>query len=132
MSYNLVDPTTGDLTRVAGNSNIVDTAIKTDSTWSSKKINDSLGELCNKKIYCGEVTGTTVEGVISTTNPIGKAGNVIATMKYTKSSPRGYSITAQATLEALNFYFRWHRESDNADAYPPDGTEMTMSYMIFY
>ena len=42
MSYNLVDPTTGDLTRVAGNSNIVDTAIKTDSTWSSKKINDSL------------------------------------------------------------------------------------------
>ena len=41
MSYNLVDPTTGDLTRVAGNSNIVDTAIKTDSTWSSKKINDS-------------------------------------------------------------------------------------------
>ena len=42
MSYNLVDPTTGDLTRVAGNSNIVDTAIEIDSTWSSKKINDSL------------------------------------------------------------------------------------------
>lgn len=41
MSYNLVDPTTGDLTRVAGNSNIVDTAIEIDSTWSSKKINDS-------------------------------------------------------------------------------------------
>lgn len=42
MSYNLVDPITGDLTRVAGNSNIVDTAIEIDSTWSSKKINDSL------------------------------------------------------------------------------------------
>ena len=42
MSYNLVDPVTGDLTRVAGNSNIVDSAIETTSTWSSKKINDSL------------------------------------------------------------------------------------------
>ena len=48
MSYNLVDPTTGDLTRVAGNSNIVDTAIKTDSTWSSKKINDSLVNIDDK------------------------------------------------------------------------------------
>ena len=48
MSYNLVDPTTGDLTRVAGNSNIVDTAIKTDSTWSSKKINDSLVNINDK------------------------------------------------------------------------------------
>lgn len=51
MSYNLVDPTTGDLTRVAGNSNIVDTAIKTDSTWSSKKISDEL----NKKVSSTEV-----------------------------------------------------------------------------
>ena len=48
MSYNLVDPTTGDLTRVAGNSNIVDTTIKTDSTWSSKKINDSLVNIADK------------------------------------------------------------------------------------
>ena len=45
MSYNLVDPITGDLTKVAGNSNIVDSAIETDSTWSSKKISDELGEL---------------------------------------------------------------------------------------
>lgn len=48
MSYNLVDPTTGDLTRVAGNSNIVDTAIEIDSTWSSKKINDSLVNITDK------------------------------------------------------------------------------------
>ncbi len=48
MSYNLVDPTTGDLTRVAGNSNIVDTAIETTSTWSSKKINDSLVNITDK------------------------------------------------------------------------------------
>lgn len=47
MSYNLVDPVTGDLTRVAGNSNIVDTAIEIDSTWSSKKINDSLEDIEN-------------------------------------------------------------------------------------
>lgn len=48
MSYNLVDPTTGDLTRVAGNSNIVDTAIETDSTWSSKKIS---ADLANKQDF---------------------------------------------------------------------------------
>ena len=56
MSYNLVDPTTGDLTRVAGNSNIVDTAIKTDSTWSSKKINDKLEEKVDKDL--ANATGT--------------------------------------------------------------------------
>ena len=48
MSYNLVDPTTGDLTRVAGNSNIVDTAIETTSTWSSKKIS---ADLANKQDF---------------------------------------------------------------------------------
>ena len=96
------------------------------------KVNGKLGELCNKKIYCGEVMGTIVNGSISTSNPIGKAGNVIATMKYIKNIPYGYSVTAQATLSELNFYFRWHRESDGAEAYPPDGTEITISYMIFY
>lgn len=96
------------------------------------KVNASLGELCNKKIYCGEVTGTTVDGFIGIKNPIGKSGNVIATMKYANGNPRGYSVTAQATLSELNFYFRWHRESDGAEAYPPDGTEITISYMIFY
>ena len=115
----------------------------TTSTWSSKKISDevakvetelsaSLGELCNKKIYCGEVMGTIVNGFISTSNPIGKVGNVIATIKYANDNPRGYSVTAQTTLSELNFYFRWHRESDDAEAYPPDGTEITISYMIFY
>ena len=53
-------------------------------------------------------------------------------MKYTNGIPYGYSVTAQATLSQLNFYFRWHRESDDAEAYPPNGTEITMSYMIFY
>ena len=95
------------------------------------KVNADLGELCNKKIYCGEVTGTVVTGGISTSNPIGKEGNVIATMKYT-GIPYGYSVTAQATLSNLNFYFRWHRESDGAEVYPPNGTEITVSYMIFY
>ena len=51
MSYNLVDPTTGDLTRVAGNSNIVDTSIGIDSTWSSKKINDSLAGKQDFRIF---------------------------------------------------------------------------------
>ena len=96
------------------------------------KVNANLGELCNKKIYCGEVTGTIVNGGISTSNPIGKEGNVVATMKYANGILYGYSVTAQATLSQLNFYFRWHRESDDVEAYPPNGTEITISYMIFY
>ena len=52
MSLNIQerDLVTGELKRtiVAGNSNIVDTAIKTDSTWSSKKINDSLVNIDDK------------------------------------------------------------------------------------
>ena len=110
--------------------------IGTWSDWTElatmDKVNASLGELCNKKIYCGEVTGTTVNGVISTINPIGKVGNIIVTIKYANGNPYGYSVTAQATLSELNFYFRWHRESDGAEAYPPNGIEITISYMIFY
>ena len=52
MSLNIQerDLVTGELKRtiVAGNSNIVDAAIKTDSTWSSKKINDSLVNIADK------------------------------------------------------------------------------------
>lgn len=106
--------------------------VDTELKGNIEELSSNLGELCNKKIYCGEVTGTTVNGVISTINPIGKVGNVIATMKYANDNPRGYSVTAQTTLTALNFYFRWHRESDDVEAYPPDGTEITISYMIFY
>ena len=96
------------------------------------KVNASLGKLCNRKIYCGEATGTIVAGFISISNPIGKVGNVIATMQYTKGTSYGYSVTAQTTLTELNFYFRWHRESDGTEASPPDGTEISISYMIFY
>ena len=99
---------------------------------SISTVNANLGELCNKKIYCGEAKGTVVDGVISVRNPIGKAGNAIATMQYSSGSPRGYSVTTQVTSSALNFYFRWHRESDDTEAYPPDGTEIAISYMIFY
>ena len=96
-------------------------------------MNANLGELCNKKIYCGEAWGTIVNGVLSAKNPIGKTGNAITTMKYlSKNNPIGCSVTTQVTESSLNFYFRWHRESDGADAYPPDGIEVTISYMIFY
>ena len=50
MSYNLVDPTTGDLTRVAGGNNINDETTSTSTTWSSEKINASLGEKVDYKV----------------------------------------------------------------------------------
>ena len=52
MSYNLVDPTTGDLTRVAGGNNINDGTTSTSTTWSSEKINDSL----DGKVVAGRIT----------------------------------------------------------------------------
>ena len=52
MSYNLVDPTTGDLTRVAGGNNINDETTSTSTTWSSEKINDSL----DGKVVAGRIT----------------------------------------------------------------------------
>lgn len=55
MSLNIQerDLITGELKRtvVAGNSNIVDTAIEIDSTWSSKKINDSLADKQDFRIF---------------------------------------------------------------------------------
>ena len=52
MSYNLVDPVTGDLTRVAGGNNIDDETTSTSTTWSSEKINDSL----DGKVVAGRIT----------------------------------------------------------------------------
>ena len=55
MSLNIQerDLVTGELKRtiVAGNSNIVDTAIKTDSTWSSKKISADLADKQDFRIF---------------------------------------------------------------------------------
>ena len=55
MSLNIQerDLVTGELKRtiVAGNSNIVDTAIKTDSTWSSKKISAELADKQDFRIF---------------------------------------------------------------------------------
>lgn len=63
MSYNLVDPTTGDLTRVAGNSNIVDTAIETTSTWSSSKIYSAINSIGFKGDAPENANSATTPGV---------------------------------------------------------------------
>ena len=51
MSYNLVDPTTGDLTRVAGRNAIDDGSVSNSKVWSSRKVSDEL----NKKVSSTEV-----------------------------------------------------------------------------
>lgn len=61
MSYNLVDPTTGDLTRVAGNSNIVDTAIETTSTWSSQKTSSKIAEKVGKTDIATTIDGKSTD-----------------------------------------------------------------------
>ena len=67
MSYNLVDPTTGDLTRVAGGNNINDETTSTSTTWSSKKINDSLDGKADKNAVLNSleiVNGNTTAQII--------------------------------------------------------------------
>ena len=95
MSYNLVDPTTGDLTKVTGNSNIVDTAIETTSTWSSKKINDSL----DGKVVVGRITVprgnaksafqvlNNADDYIITISPVRVVGDIIAADNYQLYDP---------------------------------------------
>ena len=51
MSYNLVDPTTGDLTRVAGGNNINDETTSTSTTWSSEKISADLADKQDFRIF---------------------------------------------------------------------------------
>ena len=51
MSYNLVDPTTGDLTLVAGRNAIDDGSVSNSKVWSSRKVSDEL----NKKVSSTEV-----------------------------------------------------------------------------
>ena len=45
MSYNLVDPTTGDLTRVAGRNAIDDETVSETSVWSSQKTSGKIAEV---------------------------------------------------------------------------------------
>ena len=51
MSYNLVNPTTGDLTRVAGGNNINDETTSTSTTWSSEKISADLADKQDFRIF---------------------------------------------------------------------------------
>ena len=62
MSYNLVNPTTGDLTRVAGGNNINDETTSTSTTWSSEKIN------ALHKETVGYITGSLLSSAIESSN----------------------------------------------------------------
>lgn len=53
------------LKKVAGNSNIVDTAIETDSTWSSEKINANLGEKADKSRFLSEIKDGRAYAIVS-------------------------------------------------------------------
>ena len=104
MSYNLVDPTTGDLTRVAGNSNIVDTAIKTDSTWSSKKISADLADKQDFRIFnsleeFNEKKGTSltvvsgIDNMKDITNAMSNGEILIIIIKYELGSEVYFGLT---------------------------------------
>ena len=51
MSYNLVDPTTGDLTLVAGRNAIDDGSISNSKVWSSRKVSDELEKKQDFRIF---------------------------------------------------------------------------------
>ena len=56
MSYNLVDPTTGDLTLVAGRNAIDDGSVSNSKVWSSRKVSDELEKKVDKDLT--NATGT--------------------------------------------------------------------------
>ena len=56
MSYNLVDPTTGDLTIVAGRNAIDDGSVSNSKVWSSRKVSDELEKKVDKDLT--NATGT--------------------------------------------------------------------------
>ena len=56
MSYNLVDPTTGDLTLVAGRNAIDDGSVSNSKVWSSRKVSDELEKKVDKDL--ANATGT--------------------------------------------------------------------------
>ena len=51
MSYNLVDPTTGDLTLVAGRNTIDNGSVSNSKVWSSKKVSDELEKKQDFRIF---------------------------------------------------------------------------------
>ena len=51
MSYNLVDPTTGDLTLVAGRNAIDDGSVSNSKVWSSRKVSDELEKKQDFRIF---------------------------------------------------------------------------------
>ena len=62
MSYNLVDPTTGDLTRVAGNSNMDKVAHEVDTSYMSKGILNVISIKQSFGFGCYEIMGQGVSG----------------------------------------------------------------------
>ena len=95
MSYNLVDPITGELTQVAGGNNINDETTSTSTTWSSEKINDSI----DGKVVVGRITVprgneksasqvlNNADDYIITLSPVRVIGGLIAADSYQLYDP---------------------------------------------
>ena len=101
MSYNLVDPTTGDLTRVAGGNIIDDGSVSSSKVWSSKKVSDEL----NKKVNKTDIT-TTIDST-STDTQVPSAKSVYDTTSkflktYTSLAELGLTIGSETIEDIVN------------------------------
>ena len=123
MSYNLVDPTTGDLTRVAGNSNIVDTAIEIDSTWSSKKISADLADKQDFRIFnsleeFNEKKGTSltvvsgIDNMKDIANAMSSGEILIITVKYELGSEVYFGLTISTGWTKMFTFIKSNRLCD--------------------
>ena len=61
MSYNLVDPVTGDLTRVAGRNAIDDGSVSETSVWSSQKTSSKIAEKVGKTDIATTIDGKSTD-----------------------------------------------------------------------
>ena len=101
MSYNLVDPTTGDLTRVAGGNIIDDGSVSSSKVWSSRKVSDEL----NKKVNKTDIT-TTIDST-STDTQVPSAKSVYDTTSkflktYTSLAELGLTIGSETIEDIVN------------------------------
>ena len=61
MSYNLVDPVTGDLTQVAGRNAIDDGSVSETSVWSSQKTSSKIAEKVGKTDIATTIDGKSTD-----------------------------------------------------------------------
>ena len=92
MSYNLVDPTTGDLTLVAGRNAIDDETVSETSVWSSQKTSGKIAEKVGKTDIATTIDDTVTDKQIASARAVLRSKS--ATRMDESVNPENYEVGA--------------------------------------